>query len=641
MYKGLSGKKRLSLFVLIDTGAVVVSFFTAFLLRFDFTLPGGYGHFYLIWLPIFVAVKLISFSLFGLYRGIWRYTSLWDILNIAKSTTSASVVLIVLYGFSRGFSGFPRSIFLLDLIIIFITITAVRISVRLYFSHFYIDPKVANDTPKKRLLLVGAGQTGEKIAREINSSNSTGYSIVGFVDDDSSKRHAQLHGYRVWGTVADLEKITIPYDEILITAPSATGDQMRRIVACCKKTGKRYKTVPSLNEIIDNDISLRTIRDVSYIDLLGREEVKLDMNSIDRLLKGKRVLVTGAGGSIGSELVRQCLNFKPAMLLLLDNSEYNLFSIEQELNKIKPRTSIRYILGNIRDKNWLNHFCTNYKPQVVLHAAAYKHVPIQEQYPREAVLTNVYGTMNLIEMAQEFAVEKFVLVSTDKAVHPVNVMGATKRLTEMMVQSMNNTSNTMFMAVRFGNVLGSSGSVIPIFQDQIRRGGPVRITHPEMIRYFMSIPEAAQLILQAGAIGKGGEVFVLDMGKPVKIRDMACDLIRLSGLEPEKDIPIVYTGVRSGEKLFEELVISGENANKTEHSKIMILRNGNPKSTWNELKREIENLIVVAKSFDDDAIKRRLQSIIPEYEPSKIFPKTDDSKKSNINWDLDTSAFEA
>jgi len=360
------------------------------------------------------------------------------------------------------------------------------------------------------------------------------------------------------------------------------------------------------------------------------------MNSIDKFLKGKRVLVTGAGGSIGAELVRQCLNFNPAMLLLLDNSEYNLFSIEQELNKVKPKSAIRYVLGNIRDKKWLGRFFNDFKPQVVLHAAAYKHVPIQERHPREAVLTNVFGTLNLIDVAHKSKVEKFVLVSTDKAVHPVNVMGATKRLAEMMIQSVNRLSSTAFMAVRFGNVLGSSGSVIPIFQDQIKHGGPVRITHPDMIRYFMSIPESAQLILQAGALGIGGEVFVLDMGKPVNIKEMAYDLIRLSGFEPEKDIPVVYTGVRPGEKLFEELIISGEHSSKTEHSKIMILRNGNRRNDWSDLQKEIEKLVLVAKSFDSDTIKSQLMDTVPEYEPKEFI-----TKPANLDLDIDTASYQA
>jgi len=636
MYKGLSGKSRLSVFITIDLFAIVISFFGAFILRFDFSIPVVYSNFYLFWLPVFIVIKLISFYLFGLYRGIWRYTSLWDILNIGKSALSATVTILLLFGFIVGFESFPRSIFLLDFMLTIFTVSLIRVSVRLYFTHLYIEKRTNNLISPKRLILIGAGQTGEKIAREIINSSNSPYSIVGFVDDNPGKKGAMLHGYKILGTVADLGKITLPYDELLITAPSATGEQMRRIVTYCKNTGKRYKTVPSLVEMIDSGISLSAIRDVSYNDLLGREEVKLDMNSIDKFLKGKRVLVTGAGGSIGSELVRQCLNFNPAMLLLLDNSEYNLFSIEQELNKIKPRSAIRYVLGNIRDKKWLGRFFNDFKPQVVLHAAAYKHVPIQERHPREAILTNVFGTLNLIEVANEFKVEKFVLVSTDKAVHPVNVMGATKRLAEMMIQSVNRLSSTAFMAVRFGNVLGSSGSVIPIFQDQIKHGGPVRITHPDMIRYFMSIPESAQLILQAGALGDGGEVFVLDMGKPVNIKEMAYDLIRLSGFEPEEDIPVVFTGVRPGEKLFEELIISGEHSSKTEHSKIMILRNGKRRNDWSELQKEIEKLVLVAKSFDSDTIKSQLIDTVPEYEPKEFI-----SKPANLDLDIDTASYQA
>jgi len=315
VYKGFSGKGRLGTFLLIDSSALIFSFFVAFFLRFDFSIPAEYLNLSLIWLPVFVAVKLSSFAFFGLYRGIWRYTSLWDILNISKAVLSASIIVILLFGFTVGFSGFPRSIFLLDFIVTMISIGAVRVVVRVYFSHFQDEKVSRQKITKKRLILIGAGNTGEKIAREIINSNSSPYSIVGFVDDSSDKRRAMLHGYKVLGAVHELDRISLPYDELLITAPSATGEQMREIVKHCKKTGKRYKTVPSLAELIDGAVSLSTIRDVSYNDLLGREEVRLDMNSIDEFLKGKRVLVTGAGGSIGAELVRQCLNFNPAMLL--------------------------------------------------------------------------------------------------------------------------------------------------------------------------------------------------------------------------------------------------------------------------------------------------------------------------------------
>jgi len=315
MYKGLSGKSRLSVFITIDLLAIAISFFGAFILRFDFSIPIEYSQFYLVWLPVFIVIKLISFNLFGLYRGIWRYTSLWDIINIGKSALSATVAILILFGMIVGFESFPISIFLLDFILTIFAVSLIRISVRLYFSHLHIERNINNLTSSKKLIVIGAGQTGEKIAREIINSSHSPYSIVGFVDDNPSKKGAMLHGYKILGTVADLGKITLPYDELLITAPSSTGEQMRRIVTYCKNTGKRYKTVPSLVELIDSGISLSVIRDVSYNDLLGREEVKLDMNSIDKFLKGKRVLVTGAGGSIGSELVRQCLNFNPAMLL--------------------------------------------------------------------------------------------------------------------------------------------------------------------------------------------------------------------------------------------------------------------------------------------------------------------------------------
>jgi len=557
-------------------------------------------------------------------------------LNIVKAAFTASVIILFGFGIVEGFAGFPRSVFLLDLLLTVILVGSSRISIRLYYSHIYLRPGTSNNVIKKKILLIGAGRTGEKIAREITNSTDSQYEILGFIDDDPTRRGARLHGYKVLGTIKDMTQLSLDYDEIVITAPSATGNQMRRIVKQCKKTGKRYKTVPSFTEMLNRDISINSIRDVSYNDLLGREEVKLDMNSIDTLLKGKRILVTGAGGSIGSELVRQCMNFNPAMLILLDNSEFNLFSIEQELRRNKSSLAMRYILGDIKDENWIMKVFSDYQPQVVLHAAAYKHVPIQEAFPREAVLTNVKGTMNLINISHENKVEKFVLVSTDKAVHPVNVMGATKRLAEMMVQCNIKGSKTTYMAVRFGNVLGSSGSVIPIFQKQIENGGPVRITHPDMIRYFMSIPEAAQLILQAGAIGEGSEIFVLDMGKPINIKDMAYDLIRLSGLEPEEDIPVIFTGVRPGEKLYEELITSGEQIIKTNHKKIVVLKNDSNRQSWFELSMDIEKLILTTQSFDSDSIKHRLHHIIPEYEPQDIL--TPDKTKLQ---DWDSKSFEA
>jgi len=479
---------------------------------------------------------------------------------------------------------------------------------------------------KKKLLLIGAGKTGEKIAREIINTPASPYAIAGFIDDDPNKENALLHGYKVLGTVADLGNIIIPFDEILITAPSSSGEQIRRIVQFCKSTGKNYKIVPSLAELIDKEISLSTIRDVSYVDLLGREEVKLDRNSIEHLLNGKRILISGAGGSIGSELVKQCLLFDPVEIICVDNCEENLFTITTETEKIKTRTVIKPILGNILEKNHMEKIITENRPQIIFHAAAYKHVPIQELHPWAAVKTNIGGTLNLIELADKYRVEKFVLVSTDKAVNPVNVMGATKRLAEKLIQSINVDSKTKFLAVRFGNVIGSSGSAIPTFQNQINTGGPVTITHPEMTRYFMSIQEAAQLILQAGALGEKGRIFLLEMGKPIKIVQLARDLIRLSGLEPDRDIPIVFTGLRPGEKLYEELQSLGEKVLVTEHKKIMILNDDNHLMGWDALKSAVHDLLLISEKLDSDEIQSKLSQLLPDYKPRSFTPYSDEDR---------------
>ena len=626
MQNKMYGRYTRSFLIFIDLLVIVFSFFGAFLLRFDFTLPGDYSSFYLVWLPIFIVLKLSIFYFFGLYKVIWRFTSIWELLKIVKAVTFGSVTIILCLWFSSGFDGFPRSILLLDYMLTIFATSLSRISVRIYFTHFYNRPLLSEESSKKKLLLIGAGRTGAKIAREIIDTPASPYSIAGFIDDDPSKKNALLHGYQVLGTVADLVNIRVKFDEILITAPTASGDQIRRIVKFCKLSGKNYKIVPSLTELLDKEVSLSAIRDVSYVDLLGREEVKLDKNSIENLLKGKRVLITGAGGSIGSELVRQCLVFNPAELICIDNSEENLFNISSEMEQIKTRAVIKSILGDILAKKHMEKIINEMRPQIIFHAAAYKHVPIQELHPWAAVKTNVGGTMNLINLADKYRVEKFVLVSTDKAVNPVNVMGATKRLAEKLIQSINIDSKTEFSAVRFGNVIGSSGSAIPTFQKQINSGGPVTITHPEMTRYFMSIQEAAQLILQAGAYGKKGKIFLLEMGKPIKILQLARDLIRLSGLEPDTDISIVFTGLRPGEKLYEELQSLDEKVISSEHKKIMILDDSNHKMSWDALKNTIEDLLNIAENLDSDEIQSKLSQLLPDYKPSSFIPHYDDDR---------------
>lgn len=592
------------------------------LLRFDFTLPYiGLAGSLLSWLPIILTAKLGSYLIFNLYKGMYRFTSFWDIGNVIKANILASVNIIIIIGIFRGFEGFPRSLLIIDLILATILISMNRIAVRLYYSHFSPGARqkqlASRGRSKTLLLIIGAGFSGEKIAREIINDPQSPYQIVGFLDDNERKHGTTLHGKKVFGGVADLESFHLQFDELLITTPSATGAQMRAIVEACRASGKAYKTVPNLSEIIDGDVNLKMIREVSYVDLLNRPEVHLDSAAITKFIRAKRVLITGAGGSIGSELARQCCQFKPEMVILFDNSGFNLFSLQQEMSDRNLNPNAKFVLGSVRDRNTLDNLLEKYKPHVILHAAAYKHVPLQEDHPWEAINTNILGTMNLINSAVEHQVDNFVLVSTDKAVNPVNVMGATKRLTEIMVQAANGLDQTSFMAVRFGNVLGSSGSVIPIFEKQIKNGGPVTVTHPDMTRYFMSIPEAAQLILQASSLPKGrGKIYVLDMGEPVKIKDMAYDLINMSGYEADKDIIVKFIGLRPGEKLFEELAFDGENLSKTDHGKILVLKDDlSVYGKWNELESDILELAEICSSFDQSSLKQKLIDIIPEYKP--------------------------
>jgi len=619
----IQDKNRRYLVFIYDFIAIGLSISLAYSSRFDFKLSSD-SFFdilgYLLWA---YPVKAGIFYFFGLYKGMYRYTSIWDIVSVAKATVLSSLFINTAFVAIPNFRFIPTTVLFLDFIFTLGFIALIRVAIRLYFSRAIIastnkSKDIGNIT---RLLLIGAGDTGEKIARDILSNSNDEFIIVGFLDDNIEKIGSSIHGIPVIDRVVTLNNLSIDFDEILITAPGASGDQLRRIIDVCKLSGRKFKTVPSLDELINKDISLKSIRDVSYLDLLGREEVQLDVDAIENFIKGKRILITGAGGSIGSELVRQCLNYDPGSLILLDNSEQNLFNIEQEVSFVQTKTLIRSVLANIRDKNLLENTFQEYRPQVVIHAAAYKHVPMQELHPWSAVSTNVLGTFHLVQLSNNFNVEKFVLVSTDKAVHPVNIMGATKRLAEKVIQSVDlDNSNTEFLAVRFGNVIGSSGSVIPIFRQQIDRGGPVTITHPEMSRYFMSITEASQLILQASSInGNSGQIFLLDMGKPVRIQDMANDLIRLSGLEPEKDIPIIFTGLRPGEKLYEELVSKEERAQSTEHKKIMVLNNGTNNMPWEVMKREIQSLVDISLQFDTDAIKRKLQHMIPDYTPQDYY----------------------
>ncbi len=599
-----------------DVLLVILSFFGAYFLRFEFELSPNEWKVILQTLPLVLIIKMGSFVFFHLYQGMWRYTSLSDLFRVLKAVFLSSLTLSLTIFMLNRLEGYPRSIFLIDGLLTFLSIGGVRVLIRLYFSKraSYDSPLSPNNQKNrtKKLLIIGAGDAAEKVLREIRENHQVQLIPVGMLDDDSGKQGKTIHGVPVLGKISQIENLGVPFDEILISIPSARAEEMRRIVAQCEKSGRRIRTLPNIGEIIDGKVSLQAIREVTLEDLLGREEVRLDQDGIFRYLCRKRVLITGAGGSIGSELVRQVARFNPLAVALLEISEFNLFRIEMECRQ-RYALSPESFFVDIRNRETIDRVFHEFKPDVVFHAAAYKHVPIQELHPWEAIDNNILGTRNLIEASLAHGVKRFVQVSTDKAVRPANVMGASKRVAEMMVECRNGHSSTRFMAVRFGNVVGSSGSAIPIFQDQIARGGPVTVTHPEMTRFFMSIPEAAQLILQAGAMGKGGEVYVLEMGRPIRIVDLVKDLIRLHGMEPGKDIAIQFTGLRPGEKLYEELITEGEGIGSTAHEKIMVLQGRHYDIEW--INRQVDELLEVAGTYDAEAIKLKLKDIVPEYKP--------------------------
>ena len=618
-----------------DMVLFIAAYLGAYLVRFDFEFSADMAHQVISVLPFIVPVKALTFLSFGLYRGMWRYSSLSDALKLLEATIFSSLVIVSAILFLQRFHGYSRGVFVIDAVLTFLLTGGYRITIRSLYHGGYLR-KVSgfndNSLPsslakKKRVILLGAGDAGEKTFREINDNPLLGYQVVAFLDDDPQKDGSRIHGVPVIGPVNDLPRIVskLDVDEILITIPSATGPQMRRIVDICRESMVPFKTLPGLGEIIDGKVSIKALRDVNYDDLLGREPVRLDEKTIRGYLEGKRVLVTGAGGSIGSELCRQIVRFRPHKLIMIDNSEFNLYAIQMELeHRLQFRDHIP-ILANVQYPSVIDTIIERQKPDVIVHAAAYKHVPMMEEYPWEAVFNNVVGSLNVMEAAAAHGVGRFVMISTDKAVRPTNVMGATKRVCELLMQTYNGQNDTVMMSVRFGNVVGSSGSVVPLFREQIAYGGPVTVTHPEVTRYFMTIPEACQLVLQAGALGEGGEIFILKMGRPVKIAQMARDLISLSGKEPGKDIEIVYKGLRPGEKLYEELITEGEGIVQTSHEKIMVLRPQG--SIWNGFEgREafrawlmmgIEELKEAAMKHDGKGIREKLKELVPEYQPEK------------------------
>jgi len=595
--------------IIVDIVLLNIALIVSFFMRFDANWTSYFDYTYII---VITVIGLIILYFSNLYNKMWQYASIGELFSIVKVSVLINLILVVFIFFSR--TSFPRSVLLINFLVDVFIIGASRFGLRLLKERL-----IGNDQKQitTRVLIVGAGDAAEILIREMNKHSELGRYIVGLIDDDPAKKKLEIHGKKVLGNRFDIPEIIAKYnvDEVVIAIPSARGKEVKSIYELSNQDGVKVNIVPGMFEILNGDVNLSQIREVKVEDLLGRDQVKLNNRVIAKHVENKTVLITGAGGSIGSELCRQIARFNPQKLIMLDIYENNLYFLDLELREKHQKIDFEPIIASIRDNDKLRNLFAKYQPDVVFHAAAHKHVPLMEQNPEEAVNNNIFGTRNLIELADEFSVERFVLISTDKAVNPTNVMGATKRVAEMLIQTIDKKSETKFMAVRFGNVLGSHGSVIPLFKKQIAKGGPVTVTHKDVIRYFMTIPEAVQLVIQAGSIGKGGEVFVLDMGEPVKIIDLAKDLIKLSGLRLGEDIDIEITGLRPGEKLFEELLNDNEDNIATEYERIFITRLG--EIDLIKLDKAMHNLKQLAREDDTAAIINLLVDLVGTYKPNR------------------------
>ncbi|MDK2821773.1 MAG: hypothetical protein PWP31_1738 [Clostridia bacterium] len=595
--------------IIIDIFLINLAFYLAFYLRFDGILPPEYFPKYLDNILAITVIKISVFYYFKLYKSLWEYASIEELVQIVVAAVVANAAILS-YLFIKQIH-LPRSIYILVAMIDVMLIGGVRFSYRALRRVNNGDFKISSN--KKRVMIIGAGDAGAMVIKELKNHKDLNSRPVAVIDDDEKKEGQRINGVPVLGQRWDIVSVARKkkIDEIIIAMPSANKKDIREIVEECKRTKCKLKILPGVFELIDGKVTINDIRDVQIEDLLGREQVKLNIEEISGYLKNKKVLVTGGGGSIGSELCRQIAKFKPSELIILDIYENNAYDLQNELKRKYKDLNLKVVIASIRERGRIDEVMDKLKPDVVFHAAAHKHVPLMEDNSKEAVKNNVFGTLNVAQAADKYGVKKFVLISTDKAVNPTNVMGTTKRICEMIVQSIDKVSKTEFVAVRFGNVLGSNGSVIPLFKKQIAEGGPVTVTHPEIIRYFMTIPEAAQLVIQAGAMAQGGEIFVLDMGEPVKIVDLARDLIKLSGFEPDVDIPIEFIGLRPGEKLYEELLLDEEGITSTRHEKIFI---GRPIfSDYKLLIKKLDNLRNVMNRCSDDELKDYLSEIVPTY----------------------------
>lgn len=604
-------KNRRLIVFFFDVALVCAALIFSFLLRFDFRIPAEEQA--LLWECLLVVAVLqpLTFAALGFYRSLWCYASLQDAVAILKGVTIAAALSVLAVLYWQDFVLIPRSIFILDWFLLSALICLSRLAWRMYREN-YVTPHINGGS---RTLIVGAGEAGSLLLKEIHRQPVASYNVIGFIDDDPEKKGMRLHGVPVLGNILHLPALVGDYgiEDVIIAMPSADRSVIRKVPDICRKARVRFKTLPSISELIDGTFTISQIKDVEIEDLLGRDSVVLDEQGIANYLTGKKVLVSGAAGSIGSEICRQVARFSPLKLILFDNAETPLYHIEKELVAGFPQLGVIPVIGDVKDSAKVATVFNEFSPDVVFHAAAYKHVPLMEYNPVEAITNNIYGTKVMADAARRFGVRDFVMISTDKAVNPTSVMGASKRVAELYVQALAEKCTTRFATVRFGNVLGSSGSVIPMFKEQIRNGGPLTVTDPEVKRYFMTIPEAAQLVLQAGCICSGGEIFVLDMGEPVSILRLAEELIRLSGLVPYEDIEITFTGLRPGEKLFEEIVLEGEGIKPTAHKKIRVLSSVGHDPQW--LADEMEKLFTEAKLSNVHGMMKTLRRLVPEFKP--------------------------
>ncbi len=612
------GLKKVPRFVLLSAGYSVLlqaCFVVSLLLRFDGDVPARYWHGFLTVAPFFTALSLLGFFVSGLYHGLWRYASTVTLFQVFKGVTLSAAALVGIMFFTPE-PLFPRSLIVMIWLWELVLLGGARFAWRLSRE------RVLGPMPSRalRTIVVGADHTGVHLIQEMRRAPEGRETLnpIGFIDDDARLGGHLVEGVRVWGTIGDLPRVLQEQraEMVIISDAGVPAKVVREIARFCAEANVRVKALPGLSELQQGRTALSQMRDMRIEDLLGREPVQLDLGELAEFLRGQRVMVTGAGGSIGSELARQAAGFDPAELVLLDHAENGLYYVHNELAAQHPGLTVSPVVADIKDVEGVELAFRRFRPTVVFHAAAHKHVPLLEANPREAVLNNILGTRILVDVADRFGVGKFVLVSTDKAVNPTSVMGASKRVCEMLLQSRSQHSLTRFVAVRFGNVLGSDGSVIPLFQRQIDRGGPITVTHPEARRYFMTIPEAVRLVLQAGAMGRGGEVFLLEMGEQVRILDLARQLIRMSGLREGEDIEILFTGLRPGEKLYEELHSAAERTRMTRHERIIMWELDARDEAG--LRSEVEELVAVAESGDATAIKRQLHRLVPEYREPRI-----------------------